>query len=391
MKSLLGDSFFSDDLKKYPYANLPRFLIKTENNAVVVDRETKVPATMILLDESKSVFVEKKLTIKGRGNSSWTSMPKKSYKLEFNNMESFFGFPKNRDWALIANYADKTLMRNYLVYNLSATLAMPYSPRCEFVEVFLNGEYLGVYLLTETVKVAKNRVNIPENEKSFLVEVDGKSREGEVNISSKMNKHFTIHSPKKPSERVLDLFIGHINEFEDYLKDDQQSKENIFDDWIDRDTYLAYYWIQEFSKNNDASFFTSVYFTWVDGGKIMMGPVWDFDLAFGNYTRQERQKPENFYIRNSYWNSYLFNDEGFASETKKYWENNRNVLLSVVDSIEPVKQRLKLAAANNFKKWNILNLTDGDVLIQRYNSYDDAVDDLYRWILERYDWINSNY
>jgi spore coat protein CotH len=82
------------------------------------------------------------------------------------------GLPKDKDWALIANYADKTLMKNYLVYNLSANLGAYYSPRCEFAELFLNGEYLGVYLLTETIKIAKNRINIPKNENRYIVEVD---------------------------------------------------------------------------------------------------------------------------------------------------------------------------------------------------------------------------
>lgn len=391
LENLLGKSFISDDFEKYPYADLPRFVIKTEDDAPIVDRETKVPATMKLLDEGKCSAVEMKLTIKGRGNSSWTDMPKKSYKLEFQDKESFFGFPKNRDWALIANYADRSLMRNYLVYNLSASLSMQYSPRCEFVEVFLNGEYLGVYLLTETVKVAKNRVNIPENEKSFLVEVDGRSRDGEVNVSSKMNKPFTVHSPKNPSKQSLDLFIDYINEFEDYLQDEKKLKEDVFDNWLDKDAYLAYYWIQELSKNNDASFYTSVYFTWSVGGKITMGPVWDFDLSFGNFFKQDRQDPEGFFIRYAYWNSYLFNDSSFVSESKKYWEKHRDVFLTMADSVESLKQRLELAAANNFKRWDILGSTRETCLIKKYNSYKDAVDDLRSWFVKRYDWINKNY
>lgn len=175
------------------------------------------------------------------------------------------------------------------------------------------------------------------------------------------------------------------------MQDEKKLKEDVFDNWLDKDAYLAYYWIQELSKNNDASFYTSVYFTWSVGGKITMGPVWDFDLSFGNFFKQDRQDPEGFFIRYAYWNSYLFNDSSFVSESKKYWEKHRDVFLTMADSVESFKQRLELAAANNFKRWDILGSTRETCLIKKYNSYKDAVDDLRSWFVKRYDWINKNY
>ena len=77
------------------------------------------------------------------------------------------GMPKDKDWALISNYADKTLMKNYLMYNLSAKLGAFYSPRCEFAELYLNGEYLGVYLLTETIKIGKKQSRLERIESIF--------------------------------------------------------------------------------------------------------------------------------------------------------------------------------------------------------------------------------
>lgn len=94
------------------------------------------------------------------------------------------GMPKDKDWALIANYADKSLMRNYISYRLSSALNAYYAPRCEFAELYLNGEYLGVYLLTETIKIGKNRVNIPQNDESYIVEVDKKYKETEQVVFS---------------------------------------------------------------------------------------------------------------------------------------------------------------------------------------------------------------
>ena len=172
------------DDTEYPYAGIPRIVIETENYRQIRDRETEIPAKLQIWGEHAPESEIMKLTIRGRGNTSWTNMPKKSYKIEFIDKQSMLGMPKDRDWALIANYADKTLMRNYLMYHLSAELDAYYAPRCEFVEVYLNKEYLGVYLLTETIKIGKNRVNIPNNENSYIVEIDGRLREGEQVVYS---------------------------------------------------------------------------------------------------------------------------------------------------------------------------------------------------------------
>lgn len=144
------ESFKPDD-KEYPYAGIPRIVIETENRKAIVDRETEIPAKMQIWGDSTAESEIMDLTIRGRGNSSW-EMPKKSYKIEFDKKQSMLGMPKDKDWALIANYADKTLMRNYLAYRLSAALDVFYAPRCEFAELYVNGNYLGVYLVTETIK-----------------------------------------------------------------------------------------------------------------------------------------------------------------------------------------------------------------------------------------------
>ena len=144
------ESFKPDD-KEYPYAGIPRIVIETENRKAIVGREIEISAKMQIWDDSSAESEIMDLTIRGRGNSSW-EMPKKSYKIEFDKKQSMLGMPKDKDWALIANYADKTLMRNDLAYRLSAALDVFYAPRCEFAELYVNGNYLGVYLVTETIK-----------------------------------------------------------------------------------------------------------------------------------------------------------------------------------------------------------------------------------------------
>ena len=388
------ESFKPND-KEFPYAGIPRIVIETGNRKEIKDRETEIPAKMQIWGDSTAESEIMGLTIRGRGNSSWNLMPKKSYKIEFEKKQSMLGMPKDKDWTLIANYADKTLMKNYLVYNLSANLGAYYSPRCEFVELFLNDEYLGVYLLTETIKVSKNRIDIPQNEDSYLVEIDGKYKNGEQVVFSDIipkayNKNsFRIHEPKNASENALLKFENYIQTFELFLKKIDSKTTNDIDQWIDIYDYIRYYWVQEFSKNPDAVFSTSVYFIWEVGDVIKMGPVWDFDISFGGHNDSTYIHPENWYVKDACWNAYLFKDSTLNRANIDYWIENKQKFANTLDVIDSMYNYLEKAAKNNFEKWNILQSTDLAYFHYRYSSYKEAVDDLKKWIDKRIQWIDS--
>jgi len=380
--------------EEYPYAGIPRIVIETENHQEIKDRETEIPAKMQIWGEKEAESEIKDLTIRGRGNSSW-EMAKKSYKIEFVKKQSLLGMPKDKDWALIANHADKSLMRNYIAYRLSAALGASYAPRCEFVELYLNGEYLGVYLLTETIKVGENRVNIPKNDNSYIVEVDGKYNENEQVVFSDVitnngkGKAFRVHSPKNASMAVLDALQNHIQNFEEFIKTIKVGEENNLKDWIDLESFVKHYWVQEFTKNPDAAFYTSVYFTWVKGEKLRMGPVWDFDLAFGNHHSDELNQVDTWRIRPSYWYRALFRSDDYVEMNELFWRQNYNQFVGVLDSIDICREKLSKSAENNFKKWNILTSTASYWHSKSFSSYDDGVDDLKNWIKERILWIDS--
>lgn len=378
----------SSSLFEYPYAGIPRISIKTMNYQKIEDRETEISAMLEIWTDSSLESIALPTTIRGRGNTSWTSMPKKSYKLELKYDAPVIGMPKEKDWALIANYADKSLMKNYLMYQLAWTLGMPYSPRCKFVELYLNGDYQGVYLLTETIKVGKNRVDIPKTNESYLMEFDVKVREGDQRIIPSQNRLYNMHFPKNASDSIKGVFAKYINSFEAYLKGG--NLENI-KDWINVETYITHYWIQEFSKNPDANFGSSVYFSWETNGVIQMGPVWDFDLAFGGHPEDSLADYRNWRIRGYDWNLKLFKDSTFARSVQKYWIDNRSVFLNVLDSIDLLKEKIQQATENNFSRWNVLSSTKSHWHNTAYSSYDEAVENLKKWICKRINWIDAQY
>lgn len=386
---------FKPNDKEYPYANIPRIVIYTENQQKIKDRETEIPAKLQIWGKKEAESEILDLTIRGRGNSSW-EMPKKSYKIEFAKKQTMLGMPKDKDWALIANYADKTLMKNYLMYHLSADLGAYYAPRCEFAELYLNGEYLGVYLLTETIKIGKNRVNIPKDNESYIVEFDDKYQKNEqVIFSNVLEKNgagtpFRIHEPKNASDSTLLIIQNQIRKFEKFIRDIRSGQQNNVEQWIDVDEYLNHYWAQEFSKNPDAPFYTSVYFSWTKNGSLRMGPVWDFDLAFGGHFKDYLIYPQDWYIIDSYWNKYIFQDSLISQTRFSYWNKNKKHFLSILDNSDSVFVLLEKAAKNNFKKWNILKNTNYKYHRVAYNNYRESVDDLKLWVRQRIEWIDSH-
>lgn len=384
---------------EYPYAGIPRFVIETEEQKDITDRETEIPAKLQIWGKSAPDCDPIELTIRGRGNTSWTDMPKKSYKIEFTQKQKILGMPQNTDWALISNYADKSLMRNYLMYNLSRKFNAFYAPRCEFVELYINGDYLGVYLLTETIKLGKNRINYPNAKDAYIVEFDSKYRSNEQYFFSnvlikKDNGHaFRVHDPKNATEESLNLIKQHVEDFEHKLSEISEQGDNDLEQWIDIPEAIRHFWVQEVSKNIFSNLGTSVYFTWLPGETIKMGPVWDFDLAFGVHSNSTRINPEGWHINTGYWYGMLFKDPQYASMSYEFWRQNKDLILNSMNSIDSLTKALESAANNNFKKWDILSDPDympySYINGKSYSSFAEATNDLKTWYKQRIDWIDS--
>ena len=381
------------DDSEYPYTTLPRIVIETQDFAQIRDRETKIPAKLQVYgkDSPESDILE--LTIKGRGNSSFTGMPKPSYKIEFEKKQEMFGMPKDKDWALIANSADKTLLKNFITYKLAGWLGDEYTPRSSFVELYLNRQYQGVYQLVETVKVGKDRVDIPKADSSFLLERGPTEFGKEHFVVTEQGTTFGIKYPKEPSYSDTQIIKGVLSEFENFLKDEDgnipQSDHEITD-FLDFVDYLRYYWIQELSKNLDGAFRRSIYVTWQRGEPIKLGPVWDFDVAYGNWEVDTLRTVTDWYIRPSGWNKYIFKRKKYWQEAVRYWKEHRDFLATIPDSILKYAKELAPATKNEFKRWPVLENTENWTYKEAYNSYDEAVDSLNSWINQRIEWIDGH-
>ena len=382
-------SFLSLDDSEYPYVGIPRLVIETENFTQIRDRTTEIPARLQVYGQDATESEVLELTVRGRGNSSFTGMPKFGIKLEFTDKQALLGMPKDRDWALIPNFADKTHLKNFITYKLSQWLDDDYYPKAEFVEVYLNREYLGLYLLSETVKVSKKRVNIPDNDSSFLIEIGPNYKAGKTYFEWD-NRLFQICHPKKPPAASYIAITQHIEQWTEYLAKGVFDKQDSLATWLNIEDYIRYYWIQELSKNMDAAFHRSIFFTWNIGEPMKMGPVWDFDVAYGNWKTDSLRTATNWYIRESGWNKLLFNDKAFLERANDYWKSHYQFFESFTDSISKYAKIVKPYTTNDFKRWPILNSTENWAHKEPYNSYDEAIDSLNSWVSQRIRWISQN-
>ena len=377
------------DDSEFPYAGLPRMVIETDNFQEIRDTETDIPARMQVYNKGGADSEIMELTIKGHGNSSFKAMTKYSMKIELVQKEALLGMPKDKEWVLISNFSDKTLLKNYAVFKLARKLGANYVPRATFVELYLNRQYQGVYLLTESIKVTKSRINIPQHDSSFLFEkttnyhLSGETIRTDKNI-------FKIRYPKHPSDQSIDKINKHLDQWEKLLYSKKINSSQI-DEWIDVDDYIRYFWLLEFSKNYDGRFGRSIFFTWQEGDKIRMGPVWDYDETFGcSKDGEPMVPPEGWHAKASGWNAPLFKDSLIWTKAADYWRQNEVIFKAFADSIDSYADIVRKATRNEFKRWNVLGNTEFWAYKESYDSYDEALESLKSWVTRRIDWIDAN-
>lgn len=375
------------DDSEYPYAGLPRLVIETENFRQINNKETKVPARLQFYGENKPSSEILDLTIKGRGNSSFV-MTKYGYKIKLAEKESMLGMPKDKEWDLISNFRDRSILRNYITYQLAGILGDEYFPKGKFIELYLNRQYLGIYLLVEHVKVSKSRVDIPKSDSSFLFEKTSATTTDGALFTSGLGNIFKFRQPKEPSEESRALLENHIDDFENFLQSKNIYKLDLIGNWIDIDDFVRYYWIQEFTKNIDGHR-RSIFITWETDRVLKMGPVWDFDLGYGN-SLDVKSGPEGWLIRKYGWNRYLFKNKDYEARIREYWKKNRSAFVATLDSIDSMSKKLAKASPNEFKKWPVLENDSKWPFHEKFDSYQDAVDALKSWIEARIQWIDEN-
>ena len=376
------------------FTGLPVVYINTENNQQITSKEEYLNATIRIIEDihtrGAGDIWEDSVKIKGRGNSTW-GLPKKPYKLKFNSKQSLLGEPKDKEWVLLANYTDKTSIRNELAFYMGRMSNLEYTCRTHFVDLVLNNVYIGTYQLGEQLKIAEDRVNV--GDEGYLLEIDAKAAGEDITF-----KIPHISQPINIKDPDVELGGDAYNYIVDYM---QRVDSVLFDDnftdpingyakYIDVSSFVDWYLINEISKNNDACFFTSCYMNLSRGGQLKMGPLWDFDIAFGNVNYNGCDKSTGFWIKSVSWYARLFKDKNFVAKVKErfdYFYTNKEALFN---EINENADYLKYSVVENNAVWGTLyEYTWPNYAI--WGSYDNEVAYLKQWLNTRMEWLKKEF
>ena len=410
--------------RTFESSNLPIVIIDTQGN-IIVD-EPKVTASMGIIDngEGNRNFVTDTpneyngyIGIEYRGESS-QHWDKKSYGVETrdaqgeNNNVSIFGMPEENDWVLYGPYADKTLIRNALMYQLGSEIS-EYAPRTRFVELVINDEYMGVYLFTEKVKKDKGRVNIskPTNENisgGYLVEMisNGSLKEDETHFKMNHSKKEMVVKYPKPSkikQEQLDYIAGYFNDFETALNSPSFADDSLgYAAYIDLPSFLNQMLLSEAFNQLDA-FCHSTFFYKRKNEKLRLGPGWDYNRSMGNAEYYNSWRTDVWILKEVYstdpdgwyrvnWPERLMQDTSFMRKYANRWFELRKSTFSlehIYGLIDSYVDLLEESRERNFEKYDVIGVDINNKYV--FDTYEDEVQYMKDWIYQKFSWLDEQF
>ncbi len=418
-------------------SNLPIIIINT--NGSTIQDDPKVDAVMGIVNNGPNILNHINdstnefygdIAIEVRGSSS-QSFPMQSYGLEtrgptpdINYNVSLFDWPADNDWILYAPYTDKTLIRNVLTFDLGNKMGR-YAPRTQLCELVINGDYRGVYVLMERIKQNPGRVNIDElhyedttdNELSggYIIKLDKTTGNGQIAWTSPYLSaapsttmiSYQLHDPDysalHPYQRVF--IENYVTNWENALAGSDFTNPQLgYRAFIDETSFIDFLLITELSKNVDGyRLSTFLHKQRVsEGGKLVAGPLWDFNLAWGNSDYCQGSSTSGWEINfnslcgggfdNPFWWSRLLEDPQFANQVNCRWKELRTTIFktsTLLNFIDSLANKLKEPAARNYEKWPILGTY---VWPNNFvgNTYLEEVEYMKNWILARITWLDAN-
>ena len=427
-------------------SNLPIIRINTKTR--VIQDEPKIPVVMEVFDKgngqlnqlSASPTITTVAGVEFRGSTSQADfyfLPgyvKKPYGIELwtdstgvnAKRMSLIQMPEESDWVLNASYNDRSFMRDFMAHQIAGRLGLLHS-ETKFVELVINNEYRGVYMLMEKIKQGKNRVPISdlyptENAGDdvtggYLLKIDKTSGSPSTTwksnytsgISATQKCEFQIEYPKFGiiTQQQINYIRNYINNWEQKLMtEDMNDPKASFRDFMDMPSFVNYFILNEVTRNVDGYRLSSYLYKDKEslGGKIKMGPAWDFNIAFGNadylngwktdgfvYKAMETDAGSKDYWQVPFWWNKLIQDASFRKALASRWKAvrssflNTNTLYASIDSAQVV---LKDPLTRNFQKYPLM----GKKIWPNYYvgaTLSDEVNWLKNWMQGRLTWLDT--
>ena len=390
----------------YEYYDMPIILLTTETGKEVESKTEYIDGTFSIInadDEALNIIEPIANGIRGRGNNTWT-YEKKSYKIKFPEKQDPLDIGKKETtFVLLANMCDQSLLRNDTALELMDMFEhLRYSPNATSVEVYLNGEYRGVYLFAEEITEDKAHLDLNDSEveteldTGYLMEMSYYAETVDFEVTG---KRFEIKSDLSKDRRTADKQRAYIAEYMNKCMEAIQSGDEArVEKLIDIDTLVDAYIAEEITKNLDMGW-DSFYLYKDAGEKLCFGPLWDFDLSFGNGD-ETCQYYTDLYCGRKYldhlsnpWFYRAMRCKWFRERVTARWDEMYPALQTLSAGVLEKGEKYADSFNRNFEKWDIFGqcMNRETELIMSLSTHEQHYRYLAQWIDDRIEWLNGFY
>ena len=358
---LTGEGFSPKILQFVQSANVATMYIDTFSGSmerVHADKSYKERAPITLFTADGHVDYQGFNVIRGHGNSTWY-YDKKSYNLYLNESASLLGMDEATEWILISNASDNTNLRNKLIYDVANSVSPHpgWVPASEYVDLFLNGEYAGLYLLCEKAQNVAYKYKEKKEENLTICLNNHITKLDHPDSALKLNDsiYAEVVAPSKSSVAENNHMKSCLHEFMNTLP-----TEN-WDEYIDLDSFARKYLIEEIFTNTDGGEASQYYYWNQSANKLYAGPCWDYDLTLGDTTWVDWVPPDCLMMQSAIWYKELWTHKGFAEYVQKLYSSEYLPLLNqMIEDLPSITKNIEKATNANHIRWTTLYDTDQD-------------------------------
>ena len=316
------------------------------------------------------------------GETEWG---KNDYRLTFSSAVSLLDMPSHTDWKLQPNVNDITMLHNQTAFFLSEISDLEYTPRFRYVDLMFNGRYYGTYMLGEYLSAASTRINVGDD--GYILSV-GTDKSGSSFTTDKLEQPVSILYPSSQPTSVVNEISKVVKDAETVLFSSNFTDESYgWRYYMDEDSFVDWYLINEIAKNQSGAFKSNCIMSYRRGGKLKMGPVWDFEKAFGD---AGSTGATGFVIKGVSWYKRLFKDHRFVAKVKERFDYFFNHQEDILKSINENAQYLKYAIQEDNTKWDTFTSyksSDADTWV----LYQGQVSSMKSWLTERMRWLKEQF
>ena len=391
-----------EEAEKYPQiTNLPVLYITLNNDVPfsAITKENYIAGTYTLVYGEEGGIYDEPIFIKGRGQYSWSN-PKRPYTVKLGKPIEVLGMTDARKWVLLADYVDKTMLRTSLTFQLARDISKGglFTPDYRYVDTYFNGEYNGLYYILDSVQVHENRVNINiEHEALFEIEAIYRHDNHRNCVDMKNGGHHILY--KKPDDNDIYREVKEANliKFQEFFDEFHEALDKGYDEfskYMNVESFISWYIVNEFVKNFDSGFTASCY-CYIKDGKLHMGPIWDYHTCYGNQDVATCLRPTGYHVAaTSPWFSKLMNDETFNRLVRERWTelNKAGIFDDFITQIPKVIDNISESIELNFEKWpSALRETGLRGRQRSFRTFEEEVEYLVNWTETRIEWLNNEW